>query len=286
MDPRVKAASVSLISNIGILAVKLTVGIYTGSLSVISTAVDSINDLSASAIALLSVRAAAAPADQEHPYGHGKFENISGGLQALLIFAAAIYIINEAVNKILEPSPIETPGAGAAVMGFTAIAALFLSRYLLRAAQQTDSPALRADAYHLTTDVWTSLGAMAALLVVQVTDFRLIDPIVALAIAAAIIHVAYQLTKEAMEVLVDVRLPSEEITFIAETIMRTPRVIGYHKLRTRKSGAARQIDYHLVVPPNVTVQDAHKIAQEIEDRIFYRFPGAQVVTHIEPDTQQ
>lgn len=252
----------------------------------ISTAVDSINNLSASAIALLGVRAAAAPADQEHPYGHGKFENISGGLQALLIFAAALYIINEAVNKILEPSLIETPGVGAVVMGFTAIAALFLSRYLLRAAQQTDSPALRADAYHLTTDVWTSLGAMAALLVVQVTDFRLIDPIVALAIAAVIIHVAYRLTKEAMEALVDVRLPSEEIIFITETIMRTPRVIGYHKLRTRKSGTARQIDYHLVVPSNMTVQDAHKIAQEIEDHISYRFPGAQVITHIEPDAQQ
>lgn len=286
MDPRVKAASVSVISNIGILIVKLIVGIYTGSLSVISTAIDSINDLSASAIALLSVRAAAAPADQEHPYGHGKFENISSGLQALLIFAAALYIINEAVKKILEPTPIATPGIGAAVMGFTAISAFLLSRYLLRAAQQTDSPALRADAYHLTTDVWTSLGAMAALLIVQVTDFRLIDPLVALAIAAAIIHVAYRLTKEAMEVLVDVRLPNEEITSIAEAIMTTPRVIGYHKLRTRKSGAARQIDYHLVVPPDMAVQEAHRIAQEIEDRISCRFPGAQVVTHIEPDTQQ
>lgn len=263
---------------------KLVVGIYTGSVSVISAAVDSFNDLSASAIALFSVRAAAAPADREHPYGHGKFENVSGAVQALLIFAAALFIINESVGKIVEPKPIVTPGLGAAVMAATAVIDLFVSRYLLRVAAETDSAALRADAYHLTTDVWTSMGAMGALLVVYLTGFQLIDPLVALAISVVIIRVAYQLTREAAGVLVDVRLPDDEVMQIANAIVHTPEIIGYHRLRTRKSGPNREVDYHLVVPASMPVDRAHAIAQDIEDRISSQFPTAHIVTHVEPDS--
>jgi cation diffusion facilitator family transporter len=286
VDRRVKAASVSVVSNTTVLAMKLVTGILTGSVSIMSAAIDSLNDLSASTIALFSVRAASAPADREHPYGHGKFENISGAAQALLIFVAAVYIINESVKKIITPAPIVTPGLGAAVMAATAVIDLYVSRYLLRVALETDSAALRADAYHLTTDVWTSLGAMGALIVVYLTGFRLIDPIVALVIAGAVVRVAYRLTKDAAVVLVDVRLPDEEMALISDTIMRTPGIVGYHRLRTRKSGPHREVDYHLIVPASMPVDEAHAIAQDIEDGISGRYPGAHVITHVEPDTEE
>ncbi len=286
MDRKVKAASLSVASNVTLVIIKLAVGIYTGSISVLSAAADSLNDLVASGIALLSVRASAAPADVEHPFGHGKIENISGAAEAVLIFVAAVYIINESVKKILEPGPIAAAGPAAIVMAATALVDFFVSRYLLRVANETDSAALRADAYHLTTDVWTSLGAMAALIVIYATGFRLIDPIVALAIAAVIIRVAYRLTREATEVLVDVRLPDEETTRIANEIIRTPHVLGYHKLRTRKSGPQREIDYHLVVPADMPVEEAHDIAQDIEDRISAQLPSAHITTHVEPDREE
>lgn len=284
MDRRVKAASVSVASNTGLLAIKLTVGIITGSVSIISAAVDSFNDLAASLIALFSVRASAAPADAEHPYGHGKVENISGAVQALLIFAAALYIIYESVSKILTPEPIEALGLGMAVMAATAAVNVFVSRYLLAVADETESPAIRADAYHLTTDVWTSLGVLAALALVWYTGVQLWDPIVALAVAAAVIRVAYLLMRDATNVLVDMRLPEDEVRELERIVMQSPGIIGYHKMRTRKSGTHREIDYHLLVPASMPVLDAHRLAQSIEDKMRRKFPRVTVVTHIEPDT--
>jgi len=280
---QVKAASVSVASNTSLLILKTVVGLLTGSVGVLSAAADSLNDLAASIIAFFSVRASGQPADTEHPYGHGKIENISAAIQALLIFTAAIYIIYEAINKIIKPEPLVAPVAGMAVMVVTAVLDLFVSRYLLKVARETDSSAIRADAYHLTTDVWTAAGVFVALGLVEITGIRLFDPIVALIVAAAIIRVAITLTLEAAGVLIDARLPEDELHQLEEIVMKTPRVVGFHKLRTRRSGPYRQIDYHLIVPGSMPVVEAHKLTEQIEDAIRRRFPHTTVVTHIEPD---
>lgn len=284
MTRQTRAASLSVLSNITLLILKTAVGILTGSIGVLSAAADSLNDLLASIIAFFSVRASGQPADVEHPYGHGKIENVSTAAQALLIFTAAVYIIYEAVNKIVYPKPIESPVAGMIVMVITAVLDLFVSRYLLRVARETDSSAIRADAYHLTTDVWTAAGVFAALFLVYVTGIRLFDPIVALIVAAVIIRVAILLTLEAAGVLIDMRLPESELQLLEDIVMKTPGVVGYHKLRTRKSGPYREIDFHLIVPANISVNEAHDLAEKVENTMRQCLPNTTVVSHIEPDT--
>lgn len=283
MTRQTTAASISVLSNTSLLIIKTVVGLLTGSVGVLSAAADSLNDLMASIIAFFSVRASGQPADVGHPYGHGKIENVSAAAQAVLIFGAAVYIIHEAVNRIMTPKPLVAPLAGMAVMVVTAVLDLIVSRYLLKVARETDSSAIRADAYHLTTDVWTAAGVFVALGLVEVTGIRLFDPIVALLVAAAILEVAVTLTLEATGVLIDARLPEDELRQLQDIVMKTPKVVGFHKLRTRRSGPYRQIDYHLIVPGDMPVIEAHKLTEHIEDAIRRRFPRTIVVTHIEPD---
>lgn len=284
LNRKVKAASLSVLSNTTLLTLKLVIGLVTGSVSVLSAAADSLNDLTASGIAFFSVRASEKPADIEHPYGHGKIENVSGLIQAGLIFIAAIYIIYEAVGKILEPRPVEAIGLAMVIMAITSVLDLFVSRYLLKVANETDSPAIRADAFHLTTDVWTSIGVFVGLILVHFTGAQIIDPIVALGVAAMIIYVAVHLTLEAMGVLLDVRLPRDEVAKLAEVVMQTPKIVGYHRLRTRKSGSCREIDFHLILPSHLSLVEGHKIAEELEQRIADTLPNTTVVIHVEPDT--
>lgn len=283
MSRKIRAASISVVSNSSLLVLKTTVGLTTGSVAVLSAAADSLNDLAASVIALFSVRASSQPADVHHPYGHGKVENISSAIQALLIFVAAIYIIYEAVHKIVIPRPLQSPEWGMAVMAVTTVVDLAVSRYLLKVADETDSAAIRADAYHLTTDVWASAGVFAALGLVHFTGILLFDPIVALMVAALIIRVAVNLTMEALGVLTDARLPEEEVRQLEEIVMRTSGVVGFHKLRARKSGPYREIDFHLIVPSAMSVLKAHELAEHVEDSMRKLFPDTNIVTHIEPD---
>ncbi|MHB9035196.1 MAG: cation diffusion facilitator family transporter [Armatimonadota bacterium] len=284
MDRKVKAASVSVVSNTSLLTIKLIVGVITGSVSILSAAMDSLNDLTASVIALLSVRASGAPADEEHPYGHGKIENISAAAQALLIFGAALFIIFEAMGKIINPRPLQSITLGLIVIGITAVVDVFVSRYLLKVARETDSAAIRADAYHLTTDVWTSVGVFTGLILVEITGLQIFDPVVALGVAATILWVSYSLTRESTGLLLDQRLPQSEIRAVEEIVMSTSKVVGFHRFRTRKAGSAREIDYHLIVPADMPVFEAHAIAQEIENKMQARLPNTTVVTHIEPNT--
>ena len=286
MDRKEKAAALSVASNTMLVGIKLVVGIAGGSVSVISEAAHSGLDLFASVIAFLSVRASGRPADREHPFGHGKIENLSGALEAVLILLAAIFIIHESVDKLRHPREIETLAWGMAVMGVSVLANTLISRYLFKVAAETDSIALEADGHHLSTDVWTSLGVFVGLGVIQLTGWHILDPIVAIGVAVMIMRVAVSLTWKSAAPLLDVRLPDGELGELDEMVMNTPRIVGYHKLRTRKSGPYREIDYHLIVPGAMPVEEAHGIAENIEDEMRRRYPGAHVVTHIEPDTTE
>jgi len=285
-----RAAGLSVISNAILVALKLAAGLMIGSVSIISEALHSGVDLLAALIALFSVKASGLPADTTHPFGHGKVENISGTIEALLIFAASGWIIFEALEKLRFPQPIEYVGWGVAVMLISAVANLIVSRMLFKVARETDSIALEADAWHLRTDVYTSAGVMAGLAVIWIghrftpdPNIHWLDPVAALGVALLIVRAAYRLTLQAARDLIDTRLPAEEETWIRDLILACqPTIHGFHKLRTRKSGNFRFIEFHIKVDPKMSVGASHRITEELSGSIEKRFPASSVIIHIEP----
>lgn len=289
-DEKSKAAWLSVASNATLVVFKLIVGFLIGSVSVISEAIHSGIDLIAALIALFAVKTSSKPADSDHQFGHGKIENISGSVEAVLIFAAAGWIIYEAVEKMFHPRPVDAPLAGVAVMFVSTAANWFISSMLFRVGKKTDSVALVADAWHLRTDVYTSGGVMLALAAIwglgvffPYLDAQWIDPVAAIFVAGLIVKAAYDLTVQAGRDLLDASLPKEENDCISGLIAEIrPKVIGFHKLRTRKSGSERFIEFHLIVEKDMTVEAAHKIADELERKIEARFTQTSTTVHIEP----
>jgi cation diffusion facilitator family transporter len=279
-----KAAQLSILSNSVLIIIKLVVGIMMQSVSVISEAVHSGVDLVAAIIAWFAVRESGKPADDEHNFGHGKIENVAGTIEAVLIFGAAIYIIWEAVHKLIKGSvEIENLGIGAAVMGISALANYLVSRHLLNVAIKTDSIALEADAMHLRTDVYTSVGVLAGLIAIKLTGIAILDPIVAIIVACLILKAAYDLTKSAFFHILDIKLPDDEEEIIHDVMKENAlHFLDYHKLRTRKSGHIRHIDMHLVVPKLMTVEEGHNISHKISADIENRLAHSHVLVHIDP----
>jgi cation diffusion facilitator family transporter len=287
-------AWLSVASNAALVAAKLAVGLLTGSVSVLSEAIHSGLDLLAAAIACYAVHAAEKPADPEHPYGHGKIENISGTVEAILIFGAAGWILYGAVAKLLHPHALEHAGWGAAVMGLSCAVNFGVSRLLFRVGRRAQSVALEADGWHLMTDVYTSAGVMLGLVAIALgrhfapqVDWAWLDPAAALLVAGLILRAAWHLTHHAASDLLDRSLPAEEQAWLrAEIVGFASRgVCGVHRLRTRRSGLARFIDFHLLVAADMNVADAHALTDEIEARIEQRFPGASITAHVEPCRQ-
>jgi cation diffusion facilitator family transporter len=245
-------------------------------------------------IALFAVRKASEAADERHPYGHGKFENISGTVEAVLIFLAGVWIIFSAVRKLVGPAEIEAPSWGVLVMVISAIVNTLVSRRLFKVGRETDSVALQADGWHLRTDVYTSLGVMFGLLVIWVGGYfwpeaRLawIDPAIAIVVALMIMRAAYRLTREAARDLLDVSLPEEDVNWIAGFVKeRWPAVRSFHHLRTRKAGPTRFIDFHLVVDDTMSVGEAHELGDEIVVAIKERLPDSRIHIHVEPCAYQ
>ena len=283
---KTRAAGLSILSNSLLVALKLAAGIIMGSVSVISEGVHSAVDLLAAFIAFFSIRAAAKPADEEHEFGHGKIENISGTVEALLIFGAAGLIIYEAADKIITGAKPEFLTAGIAIMAFSAVLNFFVSRFLHRVAHRTDSVALEADAWHLTTDVYTSVGVLAGLIVVEITHWYILDPIIAIGVALLILRAAWNITMKSVRGLVDVRLPQAEEDIVSASILEhVGELAGFHELRTRKSGSQRYIELHLVLPKKVTVEEAHKLCDHLEGDIKSKLPEGNVTIHCEPCDQ-
>ncbi len=278
------AAVLSIVSNSILIVIKLTVGIMMQSVSVISEAVHSGLDLLAAIIAWFAVRESGKPADEEHPFGHGKIENVAGTIEALLIFGAALYIMYEAVMKLREGTVgVGSLGVGAGVMAVSALANYLVSRHLMKVARITDSVALAADALHLRTDVYTSAGVMVGLVAIKLTGITMLDPLVAMVVALFILKAAWDLTKSAFFHILDVSLPEEEAQIIHEVMAEYQgRYQEYHKVRTRKSGHIRHIDMHLVVPGGTTVEAGHRLSHEIADRIGERLAHSHTLVHIEP----
>lgn len=287
---KVAVAWLSVLSNSTLVVLKLAVGLAIGSVSVISEAIHSGVDLVAAVIALFAVRVSGRPADEDHPFGHGKVENISGAVEALLIFVAAGWIIYEAVGKLSSRAQVEHLGLGVAVMFVSAVANWFVSQRLFKVGRETDSIALQADGWHLRTDVWTSAGVMAGLgvialgrLLVPSLSLWWLDPAVAIAVALLITKAAWDLTRQSLRDVLDSSLPADELALIEETIRAEPSARGFHHLRTRKAGAQRFVEFHLLVDGARTVEDSHRSTDELTAAIRARLPTARVTIHVEPD---
>jgi cation diffusion facilitator family transporter len=282
MNAKAKVARLSLLSNTILIILKLTVGLITGSVSIISEAIHSTMDLLAAIIAFFSVKISDLPADDTHPYGHGKVENISGVIEALLILAASIWIVVEATKKIIHPEGIESVGIGFIVMFISSAINFIVSKKLYKVAKQEDSIALEADALHLKADVYTSLGVGVGLLLIWITNLDYLDPIVAILVAIFILKEAFELLKTAFNPLLDVKLSNEEIKIIKENIDEYSSVYcNFHDLKTRKSGRIRYIELHLVFPQDMSIKDAHDICDKIEHDIEKTLKYTQIMIHLE-----
>jgi cation diffusion facilitator family transporter len=284
-----RAAVVSVISNSVLVVAKLVVGLAIGSVAVVSEAIHSAVDLVAALIAWFAVTVAGKPADEDHPYGHGKVENISAVVEALLIVGASAWIIVEAVAKLSNPGTVHGAGWGFAVMGLSAGVNILVSTHLMRVGKECDSIALQADAWHLRTDVYTSAGVMLAMGVIWVGASFLglnlwwVDPVVAILVAMLILKAAFELTWQAGGDLMDRGLPPAEVSWICDYARSfLPRITGFHDLRTRKAGAHRFVDIHVVVDHAQTVGQAHEIAEELEMGVTRQFPGTMVTVHLDP----
>jgi len=283
-------ALLSVISNTSLVIIKLVAGIAIGSVSVISEAIHSGVDLLAAIIALFAVRKSGKPADENHPFGHGKVENISGTIEALLIFLAAGWIIFEAIKKLRNPEPMDEAWLGIAVMLVSVMANVIISTKLFQVGRETDSVALMADAWHLRTDVYTSFGVFSGLVIILAggyilpgADLRWVDPVTAIGVALLIIRAAYHLTLESARDLVDVGLPSEEVDEVRRHIRAfAPTIRGFHRLRTRKAGAIRFVEFHIRVDASMSVDESHRIADMVTCSIKQHYPGTTVTIHIEP----
>lgn len=277
-----KAAFLSIVSNSLLIVFKLVAGILIGSISVISEAIHSSIDLLASFIAFFSIKKASMAEDTDHPFGHGKYENVSGFVEAILIFFAAALIITEAVKKIIYGSSINEVGIGLIVMFVSAIVNLIVSTKLMKIAKKTESIALEADAFHLLTDVVTALGVFLGLIIVKLTGLKIIDSIAAIFVAFLIVKTSIDLTKRSLNDLVDSKLPDEDIDKIVEILNSHNEIKGYHRLRTRKSGSKKEIDIHLKLSENYSLIQAHNLCSHIEKDIKLVFPNSYVIIHPEP----
>ncbi|QLH74127.1 MAG: cation transporter [Methanomassiliicoccales archaeon] len=278
-----KVALLSVYSNSFLVILKLVAGIFMGSISVISEGIHSMIDLVAAVIANYSVRKSGAPADKDHPYGHGKYENYAGVVEAILIFFAAMLIVYEATMRIIKGAPVEFLGVGIVIMGISAIVNFFVSNRLYKVGIETDSMALQADGLHLRTDVMTSVGVMIGLVLIRITGYEWLDPVVAIIVAVLIVKAAWELTREASKGLVDEQLPPEEEAKIKCVLaFYSKNFIAFRALRTRKSGAERFVDLVLIVRSDMPVAAAHDLCDTIEAEIEANLPNTNVMIHIEP----
>ncbi|QPC83227.1 cation transporter [Phototrophicus methaneseepsis] len=279
-----KFAYLSITAAVVTIALKMFAFLATGSVGLLSDAMESLVNLAAAIFTLFFLILAARPADEEHAYGHSKAEYFSSSIEGMLIVFAAGSIAIAALNRLAEPQPIEQIEFGAVLSIISAVVNFIVARTLLNAAAKYDSIALEADAHHLMTDVWTSAGVLVGVIVVVATGWTILDPIIALIMAANIVRTGALLIYRSAQGLMDRGLPDDQrksIVDILEGYVATQQ-IQYHALRTRQAGMRRFVSMHILVPGHWTVQAGHNLLERIEDDVRERIPEVTVFTHLEP----
>lgn len=283
MPSIVRFAWLSVAAALVTMALKGTAAWLTGSLGLLSDALESFVNLGAALIAVVSLRVAAREPDEKHHYGYTKAEYFSAAVEGALILLAALAIVAVAVPRLIEPLPISRIDIGIVISLVAAAVNLGTALVLLRAGKRYASIALEADGYHLLTDVWTSIGVVVGVGATVLTGWLALDPLIAIAVAAHIAWTGAKVLRRSLLALMDRALPEPEMEHIREILepYRT-RGLDYHALRTRRAGRLRLVDMHLLVPGAMTVSEAHRVADEIEDKIRAALPGSAVLTHLEP----
>ncbi len=280
------AARLSIYSNAFLTVSKIVTGTLTGSVGIISEGIHSGMDLLASFIAYISVKKSAVPPDKDHAFGHGKYEDASGLIEALLIVLAAGIIIWEAVSKLIrggEEVSVDLLFIGMIVMGVSALMNFFVSQHLMHVAKETDSIALESDAWHLRTDVLTSAGVFAGLLIIQITHLTWIDSVIAILVAFFILREAYSLIRRSFGNLMDESLSAEEVSKIEEIIARhEAEYTNYHGLKTRKAGPDKFAEFHLMMPRTILLTKAHDLELHIREEIESEIPRITLIVHMDP----
>jgi cation diffusion facilitator family transporter len=285
------AAGVSIAYNATLIALKVAAAIITGSVAILSEALNSTIDLVASVIAFVAVRTADEPADIEHPYGHEKVESVAASIEGILIIGGAVFIIVESIRRLMHGNTeVESLGLGIAVIAFSTLSAGAVSLFLRRQAERHESPALAGDAAHLGADALTSAAVLIALALVQITGTEQLDAAVAIVFSGFIVFTGLNIIRRAAGILVDESPPPEEMDRIEAAIARAranePEVVGYHKLRARTTGRRRYIDLHVQFRTGTTLEQAHQRAHELRDAIEADLGDAEVLIHVEPESSR
>ena len=285
ISTRTGAAKLALGVVICLIILKVIVSIISRSISISAQATDSFLDLFSIGITVIAVRMSVAPADEEHPFGHGKMEGVSALIQAFLVLGAGAFIIYSAVQRIIYRTVIE-PDAGMVVMIISIIASFFLSRHLRRVAKATDSTAIEASARNISADVYSAAGVLLGLLAVRLTNLQILDPIIALIMVVFVLKAGYEVVIRAFRELTDYTLPKEEQEILNNCIREHfTQLVDFHAVRSRRAGSERFVDLHLVMPRHVSVEDAHNMCDHLEQDIKAKLPNANVVIHVEPCTE-
>lgn len=280
------AAIVSILSNSSLIILKFIAGVISGSIGIISEAIHSSSDLLASIITFFSVSESSKPADDDHQFGHGKYEDFTSFIEGILIILAAFYIVYESLKKILFSLYVEVDAnIGLLVMFISFLANLFVSTYLFKIASKTGSTALYADGEHLRTDIYSSLAVFIGLILVKTTGNHIFDPIVAIIVAVIIFIAGYKICETAKDSLLDTSLTEQENTQIKEIVLTYIQdgVIALKKLRTRKAGLKKNIEITLIVDKKMQISTSHELCDAIEEEIEMNLKNTDISIHLEPN---
>ncbi len=276
------AAWLSLVAAVAILGLKFASYLLTGSIGFLSDAAESLVNLVAAAVLIIALGVSEAPPDYRHPYGHSKAEYFSSVLESTLILLAAGAIAWTAIGRLLRPEELTNVGLGVVVSLVAAAANAALALYLFRVARIGRSDALEANARHILTDVVTSMGVVVGVALVYLTGWQALDPLVGLAVAGNIVFVGVSVMRKSLSRLLDERLPQAEEAVILEVLEGAPGILGFHRLRTRRSGRARFAEVDVFVDPTMTVEDAHALVGRAEDALHARLKDLVTTIHVEP----
>jgi cation diffusion facilitator family transporter len=279
---KVRAERIAIVTAAGLAVGKFGVGLATNSIGLLSAAADSLFDVAMSSFNLWSIRLADSPADEGHPFGHGKAENLAGLVQVVFIGLVGGVLLAEAVRRLIQGTRPDHPEWGIAVMAVSTVVSWLITRHLRRVAHETDSMALQADSLHYATDVWTNGGVLVGLGLLWLTGSGVFDALIAIAVAAVILGSAYRLLVRSINELMDAALPEAEQRAIEEVIHRHRFVVDHRNLRTRRSGSQRHIDFTIVSCRHLPLGAAHDLVDHVEREIAEAIPGAYVVVHAEP----
>jgi len=285
-SPKITAAWLSVLTALCLAILKLFTGLFTGSLAVLTSAIDSLLDILMSGINLIAIGHAEQPADEQHPYGHGKFETLATLFQSVVIALSGAWIIYEAIQRMIVASPIKQTGVGIVVMSISTAVSYLISRHLRKVAKATDSSALEADSLHFSMDVYTNLALLAGLILITWFNLLWLDPVMSILVACYILFEAFRLMRHGMRDILDEQLP-ETVRKEIEELIEDHKfdLFGYHNLRTRRAGSQKLIDFHLTVCKHLSVEEAHDITDYIEKKIGERIIGTDVTIHVEPCRQ-